>query len=86
VGVDTDLNGVSCGLAGGNRYITDAQANLTEAFGCIAWVGTNGAVYEFALDAQIFATSDEYNANDGSCFHDAVGVIDTACEEFEPPG
>lgn len=65
VGVDTDLNGASCNLAGGNRYITDAQPNLSEAFECIARVGTNGAVYEFALDAQIFATSDEYNANNG---------------------
>jgi hypothetical protein len=186
VGVDTDLNGASCGLAGGHRYITDAQANLADAFECIARVGTDGAVYEFALDAQIFATSDEYNAVDGchpgflrddavlvvtfvtdeagndwggaaaaydalvaaknadpsaivmlglfgdthlpnpvctssdqnmggahpgphyqsyvesfgdrghwcsvcepeysTCFHDAVSVIDTACEEFEPPG
>ena len=65
VGVDSDQNGASCNLAGGNRYITDAQANLSEAFECIARVGTNGAVYEFALDAQILATSDEYNANAG---------------------
>jgi hypothetical protein len=186
VGVNTDFNGASCNLAGGHRYITDAQANLTEAFECIARVGTNGAVYEFALDAQIFATSDEYSGNGGchpgfmrddavlvvtfitdeagndwggapaaydalvaaksgdpsaivmlglfgdthlpnavctttdqnmggahggphyqsyvesfgdrghwcsvclpeysTCFHDAVSVIDTACEEFEPPG
>ena len=186
VGVDTDFNGASCGLAGGHRYITDQQPDLTDAFECIARVGTNGAVYEFALDAQIFATSDGYNANDGchpgflrddavlvvtfvtdeagndwggaaaaydalvaakngdpsaivmlglfgdshlpnpvctssdqnmggaqpgahyqgyvesfgdrghwcsvcepeysTCFHDAVSVIDTACEEFEPPG
>jgi hypothetical protein len=85
VGVDTDLDGASCNLAGGQRYITDAQPNLNEAFECIARVGTNGAVYEFALDAQIFATSDEYNA-DAGCHpgflrDDAVLVVTFVTDE-----
>jgi hypothetical protein len=85
VGVDTDLNGASCNLAGGNRYITDEQTNLTEAFECIARVGTGGAVYEFALDAQIFATSDEYNSG-GGCHpgflrDDAILVVTFVTDE-----
>lgn len=85
VGVDTDLGGNSCDLVGGNPYIIDTQPNLGDAFECIARVGTGGSVYEFPMDAQIFATSEAFNApmgcHAGFLRDDAILVVTFVTDE-----
>lgn len=66
-----------CDLAGGQRYITHEEANLSAAFECIAQVGTWGT--DLTAEAMVRALTPELNStggcNEGFLRDDALLVV-----------
>ncbi|MDC0719104.1 hypothetical protein [Nannocystis bainbridge] len=72
-----DASNERCDLAGGHRYITAGQPDLTGAFTCVGSVGTSGA--GVVAEAAVSALKDEINApagcNAGFLREDALLVV-----------
>jgi hypothetical protein len=68
-----------CTLFGGNRYIVEGEADLTESFACIAQVGLAGHPSERPMDSLVAAMSPTMNGatgcNAGFLREDAILVI-----------
>jgi len=87
VGIVNDLEDRPCAITGGNRYLIDAQPDLSDAFACIARVGTGGATDELIFDAMRFAVSDTFN-DPGGCHpgfvrKDAILVLTFVTDETD---
>jgi hypothetical protein len=70
--------GVDCGVAGGHRYMTDAQPDLAGTFECLALVGAQGMALERPVTAAIKAITGEAEpggCNDGFLRSDALLVV-----------
>ncbi len=74
-----------CEFEGGNRYITSAEPDLGEAFGCAAQVGTGGNGKEQQIEALLEAVGPQLNApaacNDGFVRDDALLVVTLLTDE-----
>ena len=76
----TNASNRRCELEGGLRYITSSQQDMTEAFTCIAQVGTSGAgitgeAMVAALEAEMNDPIDEYACNRGFLRDNALLVV-----------
>jgi hypothetical protein len=71
--------GEECGLEGNQRYLDTTQADLTDAFSCVAQVGTLGNPSEAPIDAMLASLSPTINAtggcNAGFSRDDAILVV-----------
>jgi hypothetical protein len=79
-----DLLGDDCGIAGGLRYMTQTQPNLTDTFGCAALVGAGGDGNERPIDAALQALGPQSNAGgcqEGFLRDDAVLVVTIITDE-----
>ena len=68
-----------CSIAGGNRYITEGESDLTATFSCMAQVGLAGHPAERPMDSLVAAMSPQLNeaggCNEGFLRDDAILVI-----------
>ncbi len=68
-----------CAIAGGNRYISEGQPNLSETFECVASVGLAGHPSERPLDGIVKAINTAQNGpggcNEGFLRDDAILVV-----------
>jgi hypothetical protein len=83
---DTQLN--DCGIEGGNRYMTQDQADLAGTFDCAARVGTEGEGNERTMLAMTEAISTLNGAgqcNEGFVRDDAILVITIITDEEDDP-
>jgi len=68
-----------CEIAGGNRYMTEAEPDLNATFACVAQVGTAGHPSERPMDALVAAMADGINGpggcNEGFLRDDALLVV-----------
>jgi hypothetical protein len=68
-----------CVLAGGNRWMTPAEPDLSAAFSCVAQVGVAGNPAERPMDAMVAALQPDINGqngcNDGFLRDDALLVV-----------
>lgn len=60
-----DPDGADCGVPGSERYLTESQPGLPDAFSCVARVGTFGDGDEQPMAALLEAIGPEQNAGDG---------------------
>ncbi|HTV25108.1 MAG TPA: hypothetical protein VMG12_40720 [Polyangiaceae bacterium] len=60
-----DPDGGDCGVLGSDRYLTEAQTALPDAFSCVARVGTFGDGDEQPMGALLEAIGPEQNGSDG---------------------
>ena len=87
-GRDDDLMGTDCALAGGKRYIVDAEPDLATAFDCVARPGTGGDGLERQMGAVTAAIGDLNGAgqcNEGFVRDDAVLVVTIVTDEEDDP-
>lgn len=83
-GKDEDLEGQSCGIAGGIRYMLDDQPNLEQTFSCAALVGDGGDGLERPMDAMTEAVGSQSatgGCNEGFLRDDAVLVVTVISDE-----
>jgi hypothetical protein len=77
-----------CELDNGLRYITSDQPNITEAFACMAQVGTGGAgttgqAMVAALQPAMNDPKDEYACNGGFLRDDALLVVTIIQDDYD---
>ncbi|MFV8753307.1 hypothetical protein ACNOYE_22390 [Nannocystaceae bacterium ST9] len=74
-----------CGLAGGQRYVQQAEPDLLSAFSCVAKVGVDGSDFERPMDAMVGALAPEAIAaggcNQGFVRDDAILVVTIITDE-----
>ncbi len=83
-GIVNNAVGVGCGFAGGNRYITDARADLAAAFSCAGLVGAGGQDGERPMESMVEAVTTEVEAggcNTGFIRDDALLVVTFITDE-----
>ena len=80
-----DPDGGQCGVVGSDRYLTEAQPALADAFSCVARVGTFGDGDEQPMGALLEAIGTEQNGaggcNAGFLRDDAVLVVTIISDE-----
>lgn len=64
-GRNLDLELQSCPIAGGKRWMTDAQPDLANTFECVARAGIGGSWHEEPVNAAVAALQDPINGPDG---------------------
>lgn len=78
-------DGISCGIVEPDRYMVEGQPGLSDAFSCVAQVGTFGAGDEQPMAALLAALSSRANGqggcNAGFLRDDAVAVITIISDE-----
>ena len=83
-GLINDPNGTACGVTGGERFMVDAQQNLSSTFQCLAKVGTDGDGSERPMEAMIAAVTSLNGAgacNEGFLRKDALLVVTFITDE-----
>ncbi len=74
-----------CALAGDERYIQKGEADLLEAFSCVAKVGVDGSDFERPMDAMVHAIGpdlvDAGGCNQGFVRDDAILVVTIITDE-----
>jgi hypothetical protein len=74
-----------CALAGGERYIQQAELDLLDAFSCVAKVGIDGSDFERPMDAMVRAVGPEQvepgGCNQGFVRDDAILVVTIITDE-----
>jgi hypothetical protein len=80
--------GVDCGFVGGNRYATEAQPDLAEAFACAGMRGSDGPGNEEAMQSMmqsIGPLNEVGQCNEGFLRDDAILVLTTITDEEDDP-
>jgi hypothetical protein len=88
-GTTQSASGEDCNLVGGNRYVTQEQPDLVEAFSCMASRGDQGPANERTMDSLLEAIgpmSEDGGCNAGFVREDAVLVVTIITDEEDDPG
>jgi hypothetical protein len=88
-GRTSNANGQDCGLVGGQRYATEEQPDLVDAFTCMASRGAEGDPNEQTMNsllASIGPLNGAGECNEGFLRDDAVLVVTIITDEEDSPG